>query len=205
MLSYLVDSGRILVASELFGHYGRLRQTKRGLLATQERRLKRAKDLMRVVDYLATRTNVDMSRIGYLGASSGAQTGPLNLVVDERYRLGVLLDGGLPRYECLPSCDPYDFAPQVRVPVMMVNGRNDVIYPYLESQRPLFELLNMPEDTSEHADVEMPVDREANEIRKRHVVNDGGHGLYAYANRQSQGDIVNWLDKWLGIPARQTK
>jgi eukaryotic-like serine/threonine-protein kinase len=43
-----------------------------------------------------------------------------------------------------PEVDQANFAPRVRVPTLMINGRHDFFNPYETSQRPLFELLGTP-------------------------------------------------------------
>lgn len=38
------------------------------------------------------------------------------------------------------------FLPRIRIPVLMVNGRRDAVFPYATSQEPLFELLGTPRE-----------------------------------------------------------
>lgn len=50
-------------------------------------------DIRRGVDYLETRTDLDMPRLGFLGVSMGAITGTIACAVDERFKVIVLADG----------------------------------------------------------------------------------------------------------------
>jgi hypothetical protein len=70
-------------------------------LTTQwrDRSIQDVKDLGRSVDYIETRTDIDMSRLGYLGISLGAIRAPLNLVVEPSFRAAVLVSGCTVRQE----------------------------------------------------------------------------------------------------------
>jgi pimeloyl-ACP methyl ester carboxylesterase len=65
------------------------------------------------------------------------------------------------------------------MPVLMLNGRDDLISPVETSQLPLFRALGTPEHD------------------KQHVLFDGGH-----VNLQFRldliGEILKWLDRYLG-------
>ncbi len=100
------------------------------------------KDIRRTIDYLQTRRqDFDMERLGYYGVSEGACSGPLVLAVEERIRAGVLVDGGLPLWPLPKEVDRIHYALHVTVPVLMLNGTYDTIYPLEESQKPLFRFL----------------------------------------------------------------
>src|SRR6185295_1624920 len=113
----------------------------------------------RAVDYLETRPDIDAGRRAYYGLSWGAQLGPIAIALDPRIKAGVLLMGGLKSGKSAPEVDPFTFAPRVRVPILMLNGDQDFIFPLQTSQQPLFEGLGTP-----IAD-------------KRHVVYPGGHEI----------------------------
>jgi len=73
--------------------------------------------------------------------------------------------------------DDFNFAPRVKTPTLMVNGRDDSVDPQELSQNPMFRLLGTrPED-------------------KSHVLLDGGHvpGRLAMVK-----PILGWLDRYLG-------
>ena len=75
--------------------------------------------------------------------------------------------------------DPWNYAPRVKVPVLMLNGRDDFVFPVDRSQIPLLNALGAPAKD------------------KRHVLYDGGH-----VNLQTRmdliGEILRWLDRYLG-------
>jgi hypothetical protein len=43
-----------------------------------------------------------------------------------------------------PEVDPINFAPRVKTPLLMLNGRDDFTFPIETSQEPLFRLLGTP-------------------------------------------------------------
>jgi pimeloyl-ACP methyl ester carboxylesterase len=45
-----------------------------------------------------------------------------------------------------PEVDPYNYTPRVRLPVLMLNGRYDLVCPLESSARPMFLLLGTPPD-----------------------------------------------------------
>jgi hypothetical protein len=59
--------------------------------------------------------------------------------------------GGLGSAKPAPEVDPFTFAPRVRIPVLMLNGDQDFIFPLQTSQRPLFEALGTPSADKKHA------------------------------------------------------
>jgi alpha-beta hydrolase superfamily lysophospholipase len=79
----------------------------------------------------------------------------------------------------LPEADEIDFAPHIKLPVLMVNGRYDFISPVEASQKPWFRALGTPENL------------------KRHVVLETPHNVFA-AGSATIRIILDWLDKYLG-------
>jgi eukaryotic-like serine/threonine-protein kinase len=103
-----------------------------------------AKDLGRSIDYLETRQDIDSHRLAYYGLSLGAVWGPVLTAVEPRLKASLLVACWLP-FEKLPSeIEPLNFAPRVKIPTLMLNGRDDFIYPVDSSQVPLFRLLGVP-------------------------------------------------------------
>ena len=76
--------------------------------------------------------------------SWGAEIAPLFLAVEPRISLAVLYIAGFNRQPSLPEADPVNFAPRVKVPVLMLNGRFDFFFPTATSQEPMFKLLGTP-------------------------------------------------------------
>jgi eukaryotic-like serine/threonine-protein kinase len=142
----------------------------------RERALKWSKDLGRSIDYVATRADVDVQRLALYALSWGGAHAPRLLAVEKRLKTGVLSSAGLLAAQP-PETDAWNFAPRVRVPVLMLNGRDDFAVPYETRQRPLFEALG--------SNVK---------VFSRY---EGGHGnLTTHPNLI--GEILDWLDKHLG-------
>jgi len=62
----------------------------------------------------------------------------------------------------------------------MINGEIDFVFPLETSQRPMYDFLGTAE---EHKD---------------HRVYPGGHGLLGLFMKQIRGDVLGWLDRYLG-------
>lgn len=143
----------------------------------KEMNIQWSKDLGRSLDYLETRNDIDLGRIAYLGRSMGASVAAYLLALEPRIKAAVLLSGG--SFEKVsPEVDPWNFAPRVKIPVLMLNGRDDYLFPVESSQKPLFRLLGTPEN------------------HKRHVLYEGAHGIYSELIVVK--DMLDWLDRYLG-------
>ena len=103
-------------------------------------------DLSRGLDYLATRPDLDLSRVTFYGFSQGAEEGLIYTAVESRFRAVVLVAGNLPKENprWLPEVNPANFAPHISAPLLMLNGRYDEVNPLRASIEPLFKLLREP-------------------------------------------------------------
>jgi cephalosporin-C deacetylase-like acetyl esterase len=142
--------------------------------------IRTAKDFLRAVDYLATRPEIDIDRLGYYGISWGGRMGAILLALDPRVKTGILIVGGLTLARPFPEVDPYHFAPRASVPVLMLNADDDIVFPVEAAQKPLYNLLG----TSAQ--------------EKRHIIFDGGHALPVTHRNQVVAEVLPWLDKVLG-------
>jgi formylglycine-generating enzyme required for sulfatase activity/DNA-binding winged helix-turn-helix (wHTH) protein len=136
-----------------------------------------AKDLARAIDYLETRRDIDAHRLAYYGRSLGAVWGPVLTAVEPRFKASVLTGGGLPFEKLPPEIEPLNFAPRVKAPTLMLNGRDDFMFPLESSQIPLFQLLGV------------------SNAEKRHVVFDSGH---VPPGNLLVKESLDWLDRYLG-------
>lgn len=103
------------------------------------------------LDYLATRDDIDMDRIGFIGSSWGSTgTGIIIAAVDQRYRSVVFLAGGIRTYnrEKLPEVNPINFAPYIKVPKLLFNGRYDEAFPLETATLPFYKLMREPKQLS---------------------------------------------------------
>jgi dienelactone hydrolase len=186
-LDYVIQSGRAVIYPIYQATYERLSQTDRERGATfphasrgREVLIQQTKDVERAVDYLQSRPDIDAGRIGYLGVSMGSAYGAIINAVEQRFKALVWLDGGLFLDTPAAGVDQVDFAPRIKAPLLMVNGRYDFVFPLEAAQLPLFRLVGTPE-----AD-------------KRHVVLNTPHDVSA-ARPQLMKEVLAWLDKYLGI------
>lgn len=180
-LDFIIKSGRAVVYPIYKGTYERGDELKSDYQQPtafyREHVIDWAKDLGRTLDYIETRPDLDHNRIGYFGLSWGAALGPIMTAVTDRIRVNLLLGGGFEFQRTLPECDAINFAPHVKQPTLMVNGRYDYFFPVETSQLPLFRSLGTP-------------DRD-----KRHVIFEAGH---VPPNDLVMKEVLEWLDKYLG-------
>jgi dipeptidyl aminopeptidase/acylaminoacyl peptidase len=135
------------------------------------------KDLARSLDYLETRKDVDAARLAFYGFSLGANRGLIFTSLDKRFRASILLAGGFGETRGLPQVDLVSFAPRVRLPTLMLNGRDDFRFPLEVSQQPMFRALGTPDKD------------------KRQALVEGGHVPTRAAIIK---EILDWLDRYLG-------
>lgn len=136
-----------------------------------------SKDLGRSLDYLETRPDIDRGKLAYEGYSWGAALGAILPAVETRFKAIVLIAPGFYLQQRLPEVDQVNFAPRVKAPVLMLNGRFDFIWPPGSSQEPMFRLLGTPDKD------------------KRRVVYDSGHDI---PRAEMIKETLNWLDHYLG-------
>jgi serine/threonine protein kinase/dienelactone hydrolase len=138
------------------------------------------KDAARSLDYLATRPDIDSNKLAYLGVSMGSAKGVIiATLLQERLKTAILLDGGYFLFSPPAGADQADFAPRMKKPVLMVNGRYDFSFSLEKSQNPLFAMLGTPADD------------------KRHVVLDTPHDV-TQQRPQLVKAVLDWLDHYLG-------
>ena len=177
---FIVRSGRAVLYPVYQGTYERRGAPITGPNDRSDWYVAMAKDFFRSVDYLATRDDIDMDRLGYYSLSMGAYFGPIPLALEPRIKTAVLASAGM-RFNYPPQIQPANFAPRVKIPVLLINGKNDFQAPAAIQER-LLALLGTP---PEH---------------KRLVQLEGGHvpsdfrGLIKAA--------LDWYDRYLGLPAQ---
>jgi pimeloyl-ACP methyl ester carboxylesterase len=89
----------------------------------------------------------------------------------------VLLSPGLSFDRCLPEVSGINFAPRVKVPVLMLNGRYDFFSPPASSQEPMFRLLGTSRE------------------QKLRMLYDAGHDIPRTGIIKK---TLDWLDRYLG-------
>lgn len=99
------------------------------------------KDFGRTLDYLTTRKDMQMDKVGYLGWSWGGFMGGIIPAIEKRIKVVVLNVGGMSMTESLPEVDQINFLPRITQPVLMLNGKHDMYFPVETSQKPMFNFL----------------------------------------------------------------
>ena len=179
-VDYVIKSGRALVYPIYEGTYERHRKLLLpGQVGNRDIIIQVFKEMTRSIDYLETRPDIDKSRLAYLGVSQGTAYGVIFVALEDRFKTAVFLDGGFFLRPALPGIDQVDFAPRVKKPVLMVNGRYDFTFSVDRAQLPLFRMLGTPE------------------ANKRHVIFETPHNISQQKADLSR-EVLAWLDAYLG-------
>jgi dienelactone hydrolase len=182
---FVVKSGRVLVLPVWKGFYERndgfmTLTGDRHLQAMRQRMREWRQELGQLLDYLTARPDVHPAALAFLGTSFGGSTALPVVAMEPRFKAAVLHIAGLPYREMLPEVDAVNFAPRITIPVLMLGGRYDSVFPVELSQEPLLTLLGAPAH------------------QKHQVLFDAGHG------RLPRGRMIHetltWLDRYLGEP-----
>ncbi len=171
----LVENGRVVcwpIYMDMYERQGESKKSKVNL--DRQRHMDVARDARRAVDYLQTRDGIDPNRIGFVGFSWGGAVAPIVIAVEPRFKVCVMIAAGLHGHRRLPEVDPFNFAPDVGVPVLMLNGRYDYIFPVAISQDPLYRAIGSQD--------------------KKLIRYESGH---AVPWDQAQKAADEWLDKHL--------
>jgi dienelactone hydrolase len=148
-----------------------------GPLAFRDLQIEWMKDLSRTIDYVQTRDDLNREKIAFYGLSWGSFAAPIALAVEPRVKAAVLNVGGFWNARYRPEVDPFNFAHRVRVPVLMVNGEHDIVFPLETAQKPLFDLLGTA-----------PAD-------KKHHITPASHRV---PRNELIRETLAWLDRHLG-------
>ena len=177
-VDFLMKGGRAVMFPLYKGTYERnTHPTDPGSNEWRDEAIQRSKDLRRSLDYLETRPDIDHNRLAYYGFSWGGLEGPISLALESRFKTAILADGGCDPGNPFPEVNPINFAPHIKIPVLMINGRYDPMRPIEGCQLPFFRLLGTPSSD------------------KRLVLLESGHGLpYTPWFKET----LDWLDRYLG-------
>ncbi|OGD18188.1 MAG: hypothetical protein A2W03_00445 [Candidatus Aminicenantes bacterium RBG_16_63_16] len=140
----LTKSGRAFVCPIMYGHFERkISPEKLKRTTWLEREIMRIKDFRRTIDYLESRPDIDIGKLSYDGLSSGACWGGVIPAVEDRIKTAVLLGGGYsPRP---PEFSQVNFAPRIKIPILMLSGKYDLAFPVETGIKPLFQMFGTPE------------------------------------------------------------
>jgi dienelactone hydrolase len=180
---FLLESGRAVVCPVYLGTFerqsGLTSDRPNDSILYRDHVISWSKDLGKTIDYLELREEIDSEKIAYLGVSWGGAMGAVLPAVEDRVKVCVLHFAGFFQQSSRPEVEQLNFAPRVKVPVLMLNGRYDTPFPVHASQQPMFRMLGTPEEN------------------KRHYLFDSGHAIPGTARVAYTRE---WLDLHLGKP-----
>ncbi|HSE41041.1 MAG TPA: SUMF1/EgtB/PvdO family nonheme iron enzyme, partial [Acidobacteriota bacterium] len=178
-LDFIVRSGRVAIYPIYMGTFERGGGATeiQGQDALREWRMKIIKDVSRAVDYVETRADINKDKLAFYGSSWGGRVGSFVGAVEPRFETMILLHGGFPSTKRPPETDEINFAPRVHIPVLMINGRYDHVFPIETSQLPMFNMLGTPKE------------------QKVHLLFEGGHNA---PRKEVVKIVLDWLDRYLG-------
>jgi len=140
----------------------------------------RVKDFERTIDYLQTRPDqFDINKLAYEGISWGAVWGGIVPAIETRIKVAVMLGGGLDLVISPPECSQVNFAPRIKIPILLQNGQYDAFYPVESSQKPFLELFGTAQKDKHHRIYE-------------------GLGHSTWLKGKFGKDELDFLDKYLG-------
>jgi dienelactone hydrolase len=175
---HLTRTGRAWVIPVMWGTFDRkVSSDRQKRISPLEKTMMQFKDFRRTIDYLETRPDIDAGRVAYEGLSWGGWVGAVLPAIEARLKVVVLFGGGLVP-DVPAEYSQRNFAPRIRVPVLMQNGRYDFIFPVETRVKPLLNLLGTPEK-----------DRELK-------IYETGHSVWL--TNELFRDEVAFLDKHLG-------
>jgi eukaryotic-like serine/threonine-protein kinase len=175
VFEFVVRSGRALLYPVYKGTFERGGGTPlTGPSALRDMHVAWTKDVFRAVDYLETRSDLDIGQLAYYTISMGGFYGPIPVALEPRFKLAIFAAAGL-RFNYPQEVQPVNFMPRVKVPVLLVNGRDDFTAPAAAQQR----FIDLIGTSPEH---------------KRHVMLDGGHVPNDF--RALIREVLDWLDKY---------
>jgi len=187
-LDFVVRSGRVLVWPIYKGSYERWIPTATPTLETRRLLFYWRQDLSRLLDVLSQREDIAKNRTAYIGLSYGASV-PLSLLsLETRFTAVVLMSAGMGGVPGFPDADALNYAGHITMPLLLLSGEHDFVYPLETVAKPLFERIGTNAD------------------QKRHVVFDAGHMMFPRGPMTEE--ILAWLNRYLGpveprvIPAR---
>ncbi|HEV7992352.1 MAG TPA: protein kinase [Gemmatimonadaceae bacterium] len=186
VIDYIVRSGRAVLYPIYEHTYGRGSATDDdsapATIAHRDQMIRWAREMRRSIDYVASRPDIDSTRIGFAGTSWGGRLSGVMLALEPRIRVAVLNVPGLSMSTPRPEEDPVNFLPRVHIPVLMLSGKYDSSFPLELSQKPFFQLLGSPPGM------------------KKHVLDEGGHFL---PRPMMVREALAWLDQYLGPVQRR--
>lgn len=180
-IDFILKSGRMLVIPVYKGTHERHDELQSDLqdesILYKDHVIMWRKDIGRTIDYLETRSDISVDKLGYLGWSWGGFMGGIMPAVEKRFKAVVLNVGGMEMNKALPESDQINYLPRVTQPVLMLNGKHDMFFPVETSQKPMFDFLGTPKEN------------------KKMIVYESGHLV---PRLDFVKETLLWYDQYLG-------
>ena len=180
-VDYLARSGRAVLYPIYEHTYGRgtslSLDVRSASIAHRDQTRRWITEMRRSIDYAFSRADIDTARLAYVGTSWGGRLGGIAIATEPRIRTAILNVAGISANAVRPEEDPVNFLPRIHIPVLMLSGRYDSIFPYESSSLPFFRLLGSPPGA------------------KKQVLFEGGHFL---PRPNWVSESTHWLDQQFG-------
>jgi dienelactone hydrolase len=172
-------NGRAFVFPVLQGTFERIAPPeKQGKTTALEDAIMWVKDFKRTLDYLETRPEeFDANKLAFVGWSWGGIWGGILPAIDPRIKVAVLGSGGLSA-DFPPEYSQVNFTPRIKIPILLLNGRYDTLFPLESNQKPYLMLFGTAEKD------------------KHHKIYETGHSITTV--NEWRKDELDFLDKYLG-------
>ncbi len=172
-------NGRAFVFPVMYGTFERLIPAEQQARTTAlENWIRCIKDFRRTIDYLETRPEeFDLNKLAYEGLSRGGVWGGIVPAIDARLKVVVMFGGGL-HAEFPPEYSQVNFAPRIKVPILLQNGKYDFIFPVESNQKPFLTLFGTPDPD------------------KHYRLYEAGHS--SWLKNEVRKDELEFLDRYLG-------
>jgi formylglycine-generating enzyme required for sulfatase activity/dienelactone hydrolase len=172
-------NGRAFVFPVLQGTLERMTPPElQGRTTAIENAIMRVKDFRRTIDYLETRPDeFDTNKLAYEGLSWGGSWGGILPAIETRIKVVVIVCGGL-NLNYPPEYSQVNFAPRIRIPILIQGGKYDAIFPLESNQKPFLKLFGTAEKD------------------KQLRIYETGHAVWL--KNEAFKDEFDFLDKYLG-------
>jgi cephalosporin-C deacetylase-like acetyl esterase len=119
----------------------------------------------------------DINKLAYEGLSRGGIWGGILPAVDTRIKVAVIISGGL-YLDFPPEYSQVNFAPRIKIPILIQDGKYDSIFPVESNQKPFLKLFGTVEQDKQLRNYET------------------GHAVWL--KNEVRKDELDFLDKYLG-------
>jgi serine/threonine protein kinase/formylglycine-generating enzyme required for sulfatase activity/predicted esterase len=188
---YLVRDGRAILYPILKGTFDRGGRATLldpvemwTLISDRNLIIKQMQDVMRSIDLLESRNDIDKDKISLYGFSWGAYMGPMACAIEKRLRAGIIISGQLLTKDKFGSSH-WGWCRRCVSPMLMISGEFDTTFRFKDRQKPFFEALGTPASD------------------KKHLVLPDGHVLTNQWNNVIRESLA-WLDKYFG-PVKRSR